>query len=130
MRFWLIVAAAVGAAAWFNPGNILNKVGLRPVHTPPETAASSTQVRKWQDANGQIVFGDARSVPRGSHAETVKLAAPNVVSMPKAPPPAANDADNAATAPGPAADGAMPAAPKPRNLALERIAASLPGKQK
>lgn len=134
MRGFLLGAllASAAAAAWFNPGNIMGTLGLKPLNgNPPAagfngTSGGSTLV-KWKDANGNVVFGDANTAPAGAKTEKLKLNAPNLVSMPKAPPPEPH-ADNAAPA---EVEGVeMAPAPKPRNLALERMQDSLAGKQK
>jgi len=132
MRLLFLVAATAGAAAvaWYNPGNLMGKVGLQPLQ-PAQQPAPSASVSKWKDANGRTVYGDAGSAPAGSQAQTVKLAAPNLVSMPKAPPPAAGGQHGNHTAAEVAAanvDGAMPLRPQPRNLAIERMEATFSGK--
>lgn len=143
MRGFLLGALLAGtaAAAWFNPGNIMGKLGLKPLQSLRQDAAGSstastngtnggsTQVVKWKDANGNVVFGDANSAPSGSKAEKLKLNAPNLVSMPKAPPPTAAGENSASAQP--AVEGVeMAPAPKPRNLALERMQHSLSDSQK
>lgn len=135
MRSFLLGAMLAGAAAaaWFNPGNIMDTLGLKPINGNPPAAgvsgpASSTVV-KWKDANGNVVFGDANTAPTGAKTENLKLNAPNLVSMPKAPPPEAH-ANNGAAAPAAVEGVDMAPAPKPRNLALERMQDSFAGKQK
>lgn len=139
MRGFLLGALLAGtaAAAWFNPGNIMGKLGLPQLHGSQPLAgqptaagnSGSSNVVKWKDANGNIVFGDANSAPSGAKVEELKLNAPNLMSMPKAPPPTAAG-ENSASAP-PAVEGVeMAPAPKPRNLALERMQHSLSDSQK
>lgn len=136
MRSFLLGAllASAAAAAWFNPGNIMGTLGLKPLNgNPPATGFNGTTggstLVKWKDANGNVVFGDANTAPAGAKTEKIKLNAPNLVSMPKAPPPESH-ADNAAPAPAAVEGVEMAPAPKPRNLALERMQDSLAGKQK
>ena len=129
-----VLLAGTAAAVWFNPGNIMGTLGLKPLNgNPPATSASgsasNSAVVKWKDANGNIVFGDANTAPAGAKTEKLKLNAPNLVSMPKAPPPEAH-ANNDAAAPAAVEGVDMAPAPKPRNLALERMQDSLSGKQK
>ncbi len=136
MRGFMLGAALAGAAAvaWFNPGNLMGKLGLpalQPALAPTVNAATSggsSQVVKWKDANGNVVFGDANSAPAGSKPEKLKLATPNLVSMPKAPQPAINNEQPEAQ---PAVEGVETTArPQPRNLALERIEKAFSGQQK
>lgn len=129
-----VLLAGAAAAAWFNPGNIMGTLGLKPLNgNPPAAEASSSSasstVVKWKDANGNVVFGDANTAPAGAKTEKLKLAAPNLVSMPKVPPPETH-ADSGAAAPAAVEGVDMAPAPKPRNLALERMQDSLPSKQK
>ncbi len=136
MRGFMLGAALAGAAAvaWFNPGNLMGKLGLpalQPAPAPTVNAATSggsSLVVKWKDANGNVVFGDANSAPAGSKPEKLKLATPNLVSMPKAPPPSINNEQPEAQ---PAVEGVETTArPQPRNLALERIEKAFSGQQK
>lgn len=129
-----VLLAGAAAAAWFNPGNIMGKLGLKPLNGNPSVgrtsdSATSHTVVKWKDANGNVVFGDANTAPAGTKTEKLKLSAPNLVSMPKAPPPEAH-ANNGTAAPAAVEGVDMAPAPKPRNLALERMQDSLPSKQK
>ena len=143
MRGFLLGALLAGTAAvaWFNPGDIMGKLGLKPLQSLRQDAAGSptastngtnggsTQVVKWKDANGNIVFGDASQAPSGAKTEKLKLNTPNLVSMPKAPPPTVASENGVPTQP--AVEGVdMAPAPKPRNLALERMQHSLSDSQK
>ncbi|MFO1380984.1 MAG: DUF4124 domain-containing protein [Chitinivorax sp.] len=120
MRLLLAVIVAAGAAVlWLKPA-LLQQAGLT---KPP---GSSAKVVKWRDANGQTVFGDAGTAPAGAKTETVTLAAPNVVSLPKAAPASPAHTPRLGTASG-SSDEVIAPPPQPRNLALERIEATFSG---
>lgn len=122
MRLLLAVVAATGAAVlWLKSGSLMQQAGLA---TLPATSAK--KVVKWHDANGRTVFGDAGSAPLGAKAESVTLAAPNVVSLPKAAPASPAHAPQPGAVAS-SADGVIPPPPQPRNLALERIEATFSG---